>query len=105
MFYLNEFFLSREIGVLHNRLPTKDNLVRQHVLHLADNVCVGGCGSQETANHLLFGCHTFSSIWSLIFQWHGISFVAPFSARDHFFSSGTFQGYRVRYIRFFNLSG
>jgi len=48
--------------LFRNRLLTKDNLVRRHVLHLADNVCVGGCGSQETANHLLFGCHTFSSI-------------------------------------------
>jgi len=71
--------------LFRNRLPTKDNLVRRHVLHLADNVCVGGCRSQETANHLLFGCHTFSSIWSLIFQWLGISFVAPLSARDHFY--------------------
>ena len=42
-----------------NQLLTKDNLVRRHVLDIDDNVCVGGCGSQETANHLLFCCDTF----------------------------------------------
>lgn len=56
------------------------------MLDIEDNMCVGGCGSQKIANHLLFDCDTFCNIWFLVFQWLGISFVALFTTRDPFFS-------------------
>jgi len=89
--------------LFRNTLPTKDNLVRRHVLHLADNVCVGGCGSQETANHLFFDCRTFSSIWSYVFQWLDISFVAPLTARDHFYKFRHLPGLPRSLHSFFQL--
>jgi len=45
--------------LFRNRLPTKDNLLRRHVLHLDNITCVGGCGSLENAEHLLLGCDFF----------------------------------------------
>jgi len=70
---------------IRNRLPTKDNLVRRWVLHINDNVCVRGCGSLETVEHLFLGCDIFTSVWSLVLQWMHISFVAPTTIRDHLF--------------------
>nr|ABN06086.1 H+-transporting two-sector ATPase, alpha/beta subunit, central region, related [Medicago truncatula] len=89
--------------LFRNRLPTKDNLMQRHVLDIDDNVCVGGCGSQETTNHLLFGCHTFCSIWFLVFQWLSISFVAPFTTRDHFYQLGHLAGLPCSSHSFFQL--
>jgi len=45
--------------LFQNRLPTKDNLLRRQVLHSNNIACVGGCGSPETAEHLLLGCDFF----------------------------------------------
>ena len=59
--------------LLRNRLPTKDNLVQRQILHNDDNVCVGGCGFVETADHLLFSCDIFGSVWFLVLQWLGLS--------------------------------
>jgi len=78
--------------LLRNRLPTKDTLVRRHILIAEDNTCVGGCGSRETAYHLLFRCDTFSSLWSVVLQWLRLSFVAPGSCRDHFTHFGHLAG-------------
>jgi hypothetical protein len=69
--------------LLHIRLPTKYNLVRRRVLHHEDTACVGGCGGQETATHLLLGCTVFGGLWHLIYQWLGISFIPPESVADH----------------------
>ena len=60
--------------LLHNRLPTKDNLVRRRVLHQDDAACVSGCGNSETATHLFLECPIFSSLWSQVWHWLGISF-------------------------------
>jgi len=77
--------------LLRNRLPTKDNLVRWHII-AEDNTCVGECGSLETANHLLFRCDPFSSIWFAVLQWLGLSFVAPDRCRTHFIQFGHLAG-------------
>jgi hypothetical protein len=78
--------------LLRNRLPTKDNLVRRHILIAEDSFCVGGCGSLETADHLLFRCDPFSSVWFAVLQWLGISFVALGGCRDHFTQFGHLAG-------------
>ena len=41
--------------LLQDRIPTRSNLMRRHVLQPNDNLCVGGCGNFETANHLFIG--------------------------------------------------
>jgi len=70
--------------LLRNRLPTKDNLVRQRVLSLDDAACVSRCGSQETANHLFLECDVFGSIWSQVWLWLGISSVSHDDIVQHF---------------------
>jgi len=89
--------------LLRDRLPTKDNLVLRQVLQPVDNVCVGGCGSLETVNHLFFGCDTFSSVWFLVFQWLGISFVAPLEAQNHFLQFGHLAGLSRSYHSFLSI--
>ncbi|XP_024626608.1 uncharacterized protein [Medicago truncatula] len=71
--------------LFQDRISTRANLVRQHVLQPTDNLCVGGCGSIETANHLFLGCNLFGTVWYLVCQWLGISFVFPGHIRDHYF--------------------
>jgi len=75
-----------------NMLPTKYNLVRRHILHTGDNICVGGCGTQETADHLLFGCVPFSNVWYAVLKWLHLSFVTPFRSRNHFHQFGQMAG-------------
>ena len=70
--------------LLRNRLPTKDNLVRQRVLVHSDAVCVSGCGSSETATHLFMDCNVFGSLWSHIWLWLGISSASSSDLHQYF---------------------
>jgi hypothetical protein len=70
--------------LLQNRIPTRINLVRRHVLQPDNNLCVSGCGVIETTDHLFVGCCVFGTVWQLICKWLGISFVSPGSINDHF---------------------
>jgi len=70
--------------LLQDRIPTRSNLVSRHVIQPIDNLCVGGCGDIETADHLFIGCNLFGSVWYLICLWLDISFVCPGSMEDHF---------------------
>ena len=69
--------------LLHNRLPTEDNLVRRRVISHEDAACVSGCGSQETANHLFLGCDIFGLLWSQVWLWLGISSVSQGDIIQH----------------------
>jgi len=62
--------------MFRDRLPTKNNLHRR--------MCVSGCGSTETSNHLFLHCNIFGSIWHFINRWSGTSAAAPFYVSDHF---------------------
>jgi hypothetical protein len=87
--------------LLRNRLPTKDNLIRRMVLHQEDNDCVGGCGSPETAVHIILQCDFFGIMWQLIYKWVGISFISPDLVVDHFYHFGHLAGLpRYTYIYF-----
>ncbi|XP_024636145.1 uncharacterized protein [Medicago truncatula] len=71
--------------LFRNRLPTKDNLLRRGILNNNDTcLCVAGCDSLETANHLFLHCPLSGSVWNLILRWVGLSTTAPFSPSDHF---------------------
>lgn len=71
--------------LLQDRIPTKSNLVRRHILQVNDNLCVGGCGVVETTDHLFIVCDLFGKVWFLVCQWLGISFVFPGAIKDHYF--------------------
>jgi len=70
--------------LLQYRIPTRSNLLRRHVLRPSDNICVGGCGSSETADHLFIGCDVFGSVWYSICHWIGIPCVLPRTVTDHY---------------------
>jgi hypothetical protein len=78
--------------LLYNRLPTKDNLIRRRIIQHDNALCIGGCGSGETAYHLLFRCDYFGMVWHRIYQWLGISFTAPVSITTHFHQFGHLAG-------------
>jgi len=70
--------------LLQDRIPTRSNLVRRHVLQPTNNVCVGGCGSSETVDHLFIGCDVFGRVWYSVCHWIGISCVFSGSVTDHY---------------------
>jgi len=74
--------------LIHNKLPTWDNLMRMRVLQEGDSVCVGGCVSTKKVVHLVLGCNLFGGLWYLIRWWLGISTVDSMVLREHFLQSG-----------------
>ena len=86
--------------LLRNRLPTKDNLVRRHVLQHDATQCVKGCSGQESASHLFLHCATFGNLWVSVSQWLHVSFVAPEVLCDHFLQFGHLAGVRESHIHF-----
>ena len=78
--------------LLRNRLPTKDNLLRRRVIHHDDIFCIDGCGSLETAIHLLFRCDIFGSVWHHLYLWVDISFIALDFVSDHLHQFGRLAG-------------
>jgi hypothetical protein len=64
--------------LLHNRIPTKDNLVSRGILRGdASGSCVMCTGSVETASHLFLHCNFVFSIWLVVFRWLGVTVVMP----------------------------
>lgn len=47
--------------LLHNWLPTTDNLIRRHVLQSNAQFCTGDYGIMEDINHLFLSCDFFSN--------------------------------------------
>jgi hypothetical protein len=70
--------------LLCNRLPTKDNLVRRHIITPDASLCVTGCGGVEMAHHLFLSCLVFAPLWSLVRSWIGISSADLLVLKDHF---------------------
>jgi len=71
--------------LFRNRLSTKDNLIRRRIIQHDNTSCSGGCGSGETADHILLRCDHFGMVWHNIYPWLGISF-ASVTAHFHEFS-------------------
>jgi hypothetical protein len=70
--------------LLRNKLPTKDNLVRRHIIPPDASMCVTGCGGVETAHHLFLSCPVFAPLWSLVRSWVGTSSTDLLVLHDHF---------------------
>ncbi|GAU33365.1 hypothetical protein TSUD_364900 [Trifolium subterraneum] len=52
--------------LLRNRLPSKDNLVRRHIISQGAHLCMAGYGAPETAQHLFLLCPVFAPLWGLV---------------------------------------
>jgi len=78
--------------LLRNRLPTRDNLLRQHILHSNDFVCAVGCGVLETTRRLFLECGTSNILWPRVWNWVGFSPVPPCELRDHQFQFSYMAG-------------
>jgi hypothetical protein len=70
--------------LFRNRLPTRDNLVKCHIIASDAHFCVIGCGGMETVHHLFLSCPVFAQLWSLIRSWVDISSADPWLIHDHF---------------------
>jgi hypothetical protein len=70
--------------LLRNMLPTRDNLVRRHIIASDSQFFVTRCGGIETTQHLFLSCPIFAPLWSSIRAWIGISSVDPLLLPDHF---------------------
>ncbi|MCH80408.1 cytochrome P450 [Trifolium medium] len=70
--------------LLHNRLPTKDNLATRNIISHESQLCVTGCGGLETAHHLFLSCPIFAPLWGLVRSWIGMSSADPVLLQDHF---------------------
>jgi hypothetical protein len=64
--------------LLHNRIPTRQNLHHRNIIDLVgDQSCVL-CGERlETTLHLFIYCDTASMIWKGVFDWLEIPLVFP----------------------------
>jgi len=71
--------------LFRDRLPTKDNLFRRHVINFDAQLCIGGCGELETSSHLLLHCNLFGSVWNHILRWLGLSLVLPYDVASHYY--------------------
>ena len=69
--------------LFHNRLPTKDNLMRRRVLSINDQLCTGECECTEDRDHLFVTCVFYCNIWHLICGWLGICLVSPHKILSH----------------------
>ena len=49
--------------LFRNRLPTMDNLIKRQVLQPNAQLCTGGCGKMEDADHLFLSSDFFLKFW------------------------------------------
>jgi len=68
-----------------NRWLTKVNLVRWGVITVDTQLCVSGCGQNETIDHLIIHCPIFGNLWQLIMSWLGVYYVDPQEVTYHFY--------------------
>jgi len=70
--------------MFRDRLPTKDNLLRRHVINVDAQSCVGECGEMETSPRLFLHGDFFGSVWNFILRWLGINSVMSCDVSSHF---------------------
>ena len=70
--------------LFRDRLPTKDNLSRRHVIDTDAQPCIGDCGEMETSSHLFLHCDFFGYVWNFILRWLGIYYVMSCDVSSHF---------------------
>lgn len=80
--------------VLKGRLATVDNLVRRGApLGSTAGVCCLYGDEDESVSHLFCTCKMSSFIWSIIFEWLGLSMILHSNPINHFLQVSDFLGY------------
>ena len=72
--------------MIENKVASKVNLERQGI-GVESNLCCFYKVSEESTNHLFFGCRVAWLIWNLCYDWLGVSSVdllVPGSHFEHF---------------------
>jgi hypothetical protein len=59
--------------------------VRRGVITIDNQLCVSGCGQNETIDHLIIHCPVFGNLWQLVKSWIGVYSVDPQQVTDHFY--------------------
>jgi hypothetical protein len=63
--------------LLLDKIPSRNNLLRRHILLPANDRCVW-CGSEsETVMHIFIYCDTVRNIWTEVFSWLRLDFSLP----------------------------
>jgi len=71
--------------LLRIRWPTKDNLVCRGVITSDSQLCVIGCGQNETIDHLIIHSPVFGNLWQQIKAWIGVFYVDPQQVTNHYY--------------------
>jgi len=56
-------------------------------------LCVSGCGQQESETYVFLSCQFFGQLWQLVRNWLGVYSTDPSNIVDHFYQFGTSFGY------------
>lgn len=89
--------------LLHNRVPTSDNLLQRGLLQNQRQLWVGGCGSNEDIDHLFLHCNSFGTIWSLISHRIGYDTVNQTHISKHVLQFGHLGGISKHHCSTMNL--
>ena len=66
-------------------------------------MCVGGCGMQETNDHLFLNCGFFGQVWEMVLKWLGVYTTFPSNTLEHFVQFGSAAGYAKTRRSFMNI--
>jgi hypothetical protein len=79
--------------LLHDRLPTKINLIRRRVVLVDNEQACAFCGNgTETSLHLLLYCDFAMSVWYGVFDWLGLFLQFPQNFQSIFNFVGAVSG-------------
>jgi len=84
---------------------TKCSIICGWMWHLRPNaqLCVGGCGMLEDAEHFFISCDIFGKLWYGISHWLWFHIVFPEHVSDHLYQFGTLGGFSKSNCSTFNL--
>ena len=68
---------------MHNKLPTKDRLIRLRIPNVIP-LCVMCKIGEDSVRHLFFTCRSVYNIWNLCNNWFGMNSVLHCMPRNHF---------------------
>jgi len=79
--------------LMHNRMSTKDNLWKRHILEYNEQGCTTNCNNNEDVHHLFVKCEFFGKIWYFISNWLGFNTTFNGSIVDHITDCGSLRGF------------
>lgn len=79
--------------LMRDRLSTRSNLASRGILQLDTALCVTGCGSIETSDHLFLSCPFFVELWEQLRLWIGCVGVDSNIISNHFVQFTCLSGF------------